>query len=59
MLASIGSGENQQPYIGELSVEIEALVIGTKVTAIVVYTGDLANIDSKEVNQSFIDANCH
>jgi hypothetical protein len=57
-MANLGTGENQKPYIGELAVEIEALAIGNKVTAIVVYTGDLASIDAKEVTQSFMNAQC-
>jgi len=48
-----GLGTNK---IGELSIEIQSLAIGTKITAIVVYTGELARISSNDVLQSFIDS---
>lgn len=35
---------NSSKLVGELSIEIQSLAIGGKITAIVVYTGDLAEI---------------
>lgn len=55
-VAKLGPGESQQRYIGELSIEIESLEIGSKVTAIVVYTGDLTKIDTKQVMQAFFES---
>lgn len=55
-LAGLGCAEGQRRYIGELAFEVESLAIGNKVTAIVVYTGELANMSNKEIISSFIDS---
>ena len=55
-IASLGDAEGQRRCIGELAFEVESLVIGTKVTAIVVYTGELANLGTKEIISTFIDS---
>ena len=42
--------------IGELSIEVESLAIGKKITGICVYTGELARVSTKDVIASFVDA---
>ena len=57
-MANLGPGESQKRHIGELAIEIESLTIGTKVCAIVVYTGELASIKSKDVINTFFETQC-
>ena len=42
----------------ELTIEIEELKYGKNVTALLVYTGDLARIETREVVQAFLDSQC-
>ena len=42
--------------VGELSIEIEQLIIKQSCKALVVYTGDLARIQPKHVAKSFLDS---
>jgi hypothetical protein len=42
----------------ELTIEIEQLKYGNNVTALLVYTGDLARIEVKEVVAAFLDLHC-
>jgi hypothetical protein len=39
----------------ELTIEIEELKYGKNVTALLVYTGNLAKVETKEVVQAFIE----
>jgi hypothetical protein len=39
----------------ELVFEIEKLIVGPKFEALVVYTGDLANVSSKEIIKKIVD----
>ena len=52
--------ENQSidTNVGELSIEIEQLIVRGACRAIVVYTGDLARIKPKHVAQCFINTKC-
>jgi hypothetical protein len=43
---------------GELSIEVEMMMVGQSCKAMVVYTGDLAHIRSKHVSKSFVDRYC-
>lgn len=42
----------------ELTIEIEELKYGKNVTALLVYTGNLAKVETKEVVQAFIEMQC-
>ena len=42
----------------ELAIEIETLKYGNNVTALLVYTGDLARIEPREVVQAFMEMHC-
>ena len=48
----------QPAAVGELSIEIEMLLVGEKSKVMVVYTGDLAKIKSKHVSKSFTEKFC-
>jgi hypothetical protein len=42
----------------ELSIEVQELKYGENIIALLVYTGDLANIETKEVVRAFMDMHC-
>ena len=44
--------------VQELSIEVEKLGVGNSITAICVYTGDLAHVNSRQIVDSFIEAHC-
>ncbi len=49
---------NQSVETSELSIEVEKIMVGQNCKALVVYTGDLVKITSKNVCKAFIDRFC-
>ena len=50
--------ELQSELDSELVLEIEKLIVGPNFEALVVYTGDLVHVTSKEIIKRIIDTEC-
>jgi len=48
----------QPAATGELSIEIEMMMVGSSCKAMIVYTGDLAHVRSKHVSKVFVEKFC-